>query len=327
MDTNGVYSTDEVPTPERFEYWRELGRALLGVETTPLERTPQPFAASLRRRTKASLQVFHCDLEPAFVRRGERQIADRSWNSYMIYIERSDRCRFAFGRHEVTSAPGTIVLGDPDHPWETETETRYRHDVLVLPKSGFDPHLSRNAIAPVSRLSGQTGVARLAASYVEGLLREWDNIASVEMPGVADTLCQLIGVALGAATDDHADAVSSGRAAEIRRHIDLHLADPSLSPATTAIALRVSVRTLHAALERSGDSFAALVRQRRLSACRAALLAQPARPVTDIAFAWGFNSLPSFYRGFRTAFGASPRELRQTARAADRSPSAARNET
>jgi transcriptional regulator GlxA family with amidase domain len=88
----------------------------------------------------------------------------------------------------------------------------------------------------------------------------------------------------------------------------------------------MSVRTLHAALERSGDSFAAMVRRRRLSACRAALLAQPTRQVTDVAFAWGFNSLPSFYRGFRAAFGTSPGDLRQTVRATPSGPSA-RNET
>jgi AraC-like DNA-binding protein len=34
------------------------------------------------------------------------------------------------------------------------------------------------------------------------------------------------------------------------------------------------------------------------------------RSVTDIALAWGFNSLATFYRTFREAFGATPNELR-----------------
>jgi AraC-like DNA-binding protein len=34
------------------------------------------------------------------------------------------------------------------------------------------------------------------------------------------------------------------------------------------------------------------------------------RSVTDIAFAWGFNSLVTFYRAFQQAFGAAPGELR-----------------
>jgi AraC-like DNA-binding protein len=36
--------------------------------------------------------------------------------------------------------------------------------------------------------------------------------------------------------------------------------------------------------------------------------------VTDIAFAWGFGSLPSFYRAFRAEFGLSPSDLRQARR-------------
>jgi AraC family transcriptional activator of tynA and feaB len=323
MDANYVFSAEDTRAPERFDYWRELTRAVVGVEVTPLERTPQSFAASLQLRAKASLQAIRYEGDATLVQRGERQIADRLWNSYMIYIERSDGARIAFGQHDAGSVCGAIVFGDPDHPFETEPATRYCNDLLVLPKSMFAPHLPRKAISPVSPLSGRSGVTLLAASYIETLLREWDNIGEAEMPGVADTLCQLIGVALGAAAEDHADAVHSGRAAQIRRHIDRHLADPSLSPATAAAALRLSVRGLHAALERSGDSFAALVRQRRLAACRSALLAQPARPVTDIAFAWGFNSLPSFYRGFRAEFGASPGDLRQAAQAAAPGPSPA----
>jgi AraC-like DNA-binding protein len=317
MDANRVYySADDVRAPERLDYWREFLRGTMGIQTSPLARTPETFAASLQVRAKANLQAFRFESDPTFVQRDEGEIADRCWDGYGVYIERSDCARFAFGEQEAMARRGTIVLGDFDHPFETEPETRYQHDLVVLPKSWFAPHLPRNAISPVNRLSGQTGVARLAASYVDTLLREWDNIAEAEMPAVADTLCQLIGVALGAAAEaDHADAVSRGRAAEIRRYIDLHLADPSLSAASTAAALRISVRALHAALERSGDSFAAMVRRRRLSACRAALLAQPTRQVTDIAFAWGFNSLPSFYRGFRAAFGISPGDLRQTARA------------
>ena len=38
------------------------------------------------------------------------------------------------------------------------------------------------------------------------------------------------------------------------------------------------------------------------------------RSVTDIAFAWGFGSLSSFYSAFQTAYAMSPSELRATSR-------------
>ena len=37
------------------------------------------------------------------------------------------------------------------------------------------------------------------------------------------------------------------------------------------------------------------------------------RSVTDIAFAWGFNSLRTFHRNFRQAFGVTAGELRRRA--------------
>ena len=79
-----------------------------------------------------------------------------------------------------------------------------------------------------------------------------------------------------------------------------------------AAALGISVRTLHLAFEPTGVSFARHVLHRRLEECRAALLADRTRPVIDIAFAWGFSGLSSFYRAFQTAFDLSPGELRAT---------------
>jgi AraC-like DNA-binding protein len=106
------------------------------------------------------------------------------------------------------------------------------------------------------------------------------------------------------------DAVRAGRLVAAKRHIECHLAEPDLSPATVAAAPHISVRTLHLLFEPTGTSFAHHVLRRRLEECRAALLAGPARAVTDIAFAWGFNNLSSFYRAFQAAFGMSPGDLR-----------------
>jgi AraC-like DNA-binding protein len=118
------------------------------------------------------------------------------------------------------------------------------------------------------------------------------------------------GDTVGALVYARPDPVLRGRAAMIRAHIDCHLNDPSLSPATAAASLRIGVRTLHAALASQAESFGVLVRRLRLEECRATLLADPGRPVTDIAFASGFNSLPTFYRTFHAGFGMAPGDLR-----------------
>jgi AraC-like DNA-binding protein len=120
------------------------------------------------------------------------------------------------------------------------------------------------------------------------------------------------------AADAQPDAVRAGRLTDAKRYIDRHLADPDLSPAKVAAALGISVRALHLLFEPTGGSFARTVLRRRLEECRAALLANPTRPVTDIAFAWGFGSLSGFYRAFQAAFGLTPGDLRAASLAAAR---------
>jgi AraC-like DNA-binding protein len=106
------------------------------------------------------------------------------------------------------------------------------------------------------------------------------------------------------------ETLRATRLDRIRAHVDAQLADPELSAQAAARALGMSVRSLHLALAQSGETFGQLVQRRRVAVCHA-LLRRPDNGATivDIAFACGFNSLPSFYRAFRRVYGACPREV------------------
>jgi AraC-like DNA-binding protein len=91
-----------------------------------------------------------------------------------------------------------------------------------------------------------------------------------------------------------------------------------LSPATIARANAISIRTLHRMFESTEDSVAAVIRERRLSRCRADLLLGTTDSVTAIAFRWGFRNMSFFSRVFRERYGVSARELQMAARAAAR---------
>ena len=142
-------------------------------------------------------------------------------------------------------------------------------------------------------------------------MRQWDQLDDAAMEAAAGILCRLLGVALGVRPDAAPEAVAAGRLAAAKRHVEARLADPRLNAASAAAALRVSERTLESVFAQAGLSFAAYVRRRRLEQCREALLVHPARSIADVAFAWGFNSLSSFYRAFVAEFGMSPGDLRE----------------
>ncbi len=108
---------------------------------------------------------------------------------------------------------------------------------------------------------------------------------------------------------------------QIRRYVRDHLRDPLLDPRSIAHAHSVSVRTLYALFEETGESIAALVRQERLARCYADLERPAGGGVSEIAVRWGFRDSGHFSRTFKREFGATPREVRQAA-VASRTPPA-----
>ncbi|QGM45043.1 helix-turn-helix domain-containing protein [Methylocystis heyeri] len=304
------FSTDQLPQAERFDLWRETYRTL-GLNCEPLGETAS-FQAKLTHKAKWPLQSFHIKTGVASVFRTQREIADRSWNAYMIHYEQGEGGLTAFSRREFPTRRGTLVVADSDQLYRSDRRSCYHKYAIAIPKAMLDRYLPI-ASDPLARLlPAQNGVAGLAAGYIASLAREWDNIDDAAMGSVAEALAQLISVTCGARAEEYQDAVRAGRLVQAKRYIEQRLTDPSLSPALAASELRISVRVLHAAFEPSGTTFAAYVRRRRLEECRVALLAHPSRPVTEIAFAFGFNSLSSFYRAFQSEFGASPGDLRNT---------------
>jgi len=59
---------------------------------------------------------------------------------------------------------------------------------------------------------------------------------------------------------------------QAKAHIDHHLHDPTLCPASVAAALHVSLRTLYRAFDEQDQPAAAWIRQRRLERCRRDLI-------------------------------------------------------
>ena len=106
-------------------------------------------------------------------------------------------------------------------------------------------------------------------------------------------------------TERGRDSLRSAQLAAVKRYVDLHLADPGLTPASAAAALGISARQLHRLFEPSGSSFARYVLRQRLLRCRDTIAGATGtgRSVVDIAFGWGFNSMATFYRAFVSEFG------------------------
>jgi AraC-like DNA-binding protein len=309
------FSTDDLPERDRFPYWADAMHDHMGVRRLPLPDASGPFHARMSARSIGALVHLRADTDSHRIVRQTQDIAKRSWNTYWIFREASHGTWASYGGHENVSENGDLWILDSDVPFEAQATTRFSYDSWLVPKHLLNPYLAASGRPLRTRLSHRSGVGALAASYLDSLTRNAETLPEATIEPAVDTLARLIGIACGAEKAEAFDAVRAGRLQQAKRHIGRHLADPDLSPITVASSLGVSVRTLHEAFEPAGTSFGRYVQRRRLEECRAALLANPGRPVMDIAFCWGFSSLSSFYRAFQAAFGASPGDLRAACRA------------
>ncbi|MGW0869164.1 helix-turn-helix transcriptional regulator [Streptomyces sp. NPDC002740] len=107
----------------------------------------------------------------------------------------------------------------------------------------------------------------------------------------------------------------------VLEYVELQLTDPDLSPEVIARAHHISVRYLHKLFKDEGTTVGRWILRRRLEECRRDLMrhGRGSRTIAAVAARWGFLSATHFSRVFRSAYGMSPREWRDTAGRAARS--------
>jgi AraC-like DNA-binding protein len=309
-----ILSTDDIPERDRFSYWREqVNETLIGVTG---ERAPDHqalFTGHIAGCIGASLTHFRYRSNCFPVSRRPHEIARRGWEDWVwLYRETGEGAWFKHGGQEFATRRGDLIVADPAIPFETDALRDYDFEIWFVPRALLEPHLPATRLPRVALLSDLIGINRLALGYLDAVRSQITALSDAQADIVADTFCRLLGVALGGAAGEQRQAIRAMRLEEAKRYIRLNLQNPELTPERVAAALRISVRQLHLLFEPTGTSFAQYVLRQRLEECRASLIGPAAadRSVTDIALGWGFNSLGTFYRTFREAFGMTPSEMR-----------------
>ncbi|GAA1572166.1 helix-turn-helix domain-containing protein [Actinomadura kijaniata] len=199
-------------------------------------------------------------------------------------------------------APGELVLSGDGGPRAQRFGGAFGYEALVVPhpEPGMPPPaLVRRAVS-ARRPPG------------DGLGETGDRLGAMAAPAVGLVRAYLLSRADGGPGGD-------ALGPRLLRHIDDHLTDPGLSPASVAAAHRISLRYLYRVLADVDVTFGAWVRARRLEGAGRDLAAPGAGHVTIAAVAarWGFAGPARFSRVFRDAYGVSPRQWRAGVRPPD----------
>ena len=309
-----TFAVDHLAEADRFAYWREQWcQRTAGVtgELPPGER--HGFYARATAWTFPCVIRLRLETSPFRVSRGLPEISRLSLENWIcLYQQVSDVATSQHAGNEFTTRPGDLLLTDPTIPFSCRPRHMHDNRRWMLPRVWIEPHLPSGRLPLSVQLAGADGINGLLKAYLRALDDAIDQCDSAELPGVIDNFCRLLALASGGVSSDQRVAARAAKLRQVKDYLALHLSELDLTPAKAAAAMKISVRQLHLLFEPTGTSFARHVLSRRLEECRATL-ANPSnsgRSVTDIAYAWGFNNLTSFYRAFRREFGVSPGELR-----------------
>jgi len=311
------WSTDEARQEERFDYWREAIAAAVDPMSPELEKCDrETFGASVSGLQLGDAALMEIRASAHRTRRAPQDIARCSGDYLFLYRQRA-KAWFGFDyQDDFVTEEGTLCFGDADRAFATAPTGRayFHHCVLKLPRRMFLPVLARPHDIKTKVISAESGIGALTAAFFDAFAAQAPHL-SVEHQGLAlQNLISLTAAAYGHGSPDH-DPRHAVRAAQLqsaKRVIEENLAKTDLTPVVVAEKLGISVRLLHRLFEQSGTSVSRYVLSRRLDLARSRLESQARRheTVLTIALDCGFDSVATFYRAFKQAFGIAPAECR-----------------
>ncbi len=214
---------------------------------------------------------------------------------------------FAQYGHESVLRSGDFSLCDSAAPYSYRVDDSAEVLMLRIPENILSEYLPspENVCGRHSHASNglTSAVAALALSLCDRLET---GLPSEFCARVARHLMELLATAYALEFDSQpaGPSVISGRHAQVKLYIEQHLRDPHLTPSMIASRHKLSTRYLRMVFAVGGETISAYILRRRLEEC-ARQISDPrwrGRSISEIAYAWGFNSTSHFARTFRMRF-------------------------
>jgi AraC-like DNA-binding protein len=312
-----AWSTESLPERDRFEHWREeRAKHLFGVtlELAPEHRSR--FQGAFSAQSVGGAQLVELRASAYRVHRSRSDIARAPSGSFCIAHQVSGGGVLVTAGTETPVTAGAIVVGRPDLPFENipAAQDAFACRIVRVPLARLDALAPGAAPHGYRVLQPGPGLPALFADYVASFVTQAPHLSGLAAEVALDTLLRLALLARGSGDARAPSARAAIRMGLLGRAHDLierRLHEPGFSPERAASALAVSTRQLHVLFEPTGTTFSRHLRARRVARARFILETSPRTSVTEAAYASGFESLSTFFRSFRTAYGCAPGDVRR----------------
>lgn len=316
-----TFSTDDLPSGERFGAWREMISPVFDLEVLD-PRSPTACAADMAVVHLGELLISRISLAGTGQRgvRTAQKIRRDSLDHYVIEVYTGGGCAGEAGARGFDLAAGGVGILDLAQPLAVQSALS-ESVAVTIPRALLDTRVPDAARRHGTVL--RNGVGSLLGQYLRSLYRHLPYLSAAEAERVSEATLSMIAACLAPSPGNAAraqgpvDAVLLERA---KRYIAQNFSSPDLTVERICAALRVSRSHLYRAFEPLGG-VAGYIQACRLSKAHAALL-DPAdiRRISALAYDHGFASAAHFSRAFRRHFGLTPGDARERGRPAAAQP-------
>jgi AraC family transcriptional activator of tynA and feaB len=309
-----TFSTDRIPAHKRLSYWHDITRSALTPQTTePVDRSA--FCGRMTCLDLGDIRVVELNASGSTVTCDSPLSLSTAQPFFLVRMAISGEVTSIQGGRESCLRPGDFTLCDTSHPYRLSFRGLTDVIVLRITRTRLLQYIGRPEELLGVPMRGDTGLSGLVSRHLRDLWgASQDFIDHGASSRMTELTMQLLASAYSAIPQARADrsCLATGRRAQAIEYIERHLSDPALSPPTIATALHVTPAYLHKIFSVESETVSRYILRRRLQECARALKdrSQAKRNITDIAFAFGFNSLPHFCRVFKELYGANPSEFR-----------------
>jgi AraC-like DNA-binding protein len=314
------FSTDALPERDRFPaFCEEFVRRHTALDI--VSRGEEPFRAAIEMQQAGPVVISSHVNTPVDFLRSPHLLRDGN-DAIVIALIRSGSAYQTQRGYDLKLGAGEAIVCDNVSAGALNWPTDAHWTSVAIERARITELLPGTARLAGAKLDRDHVALRLLFNYLAGTLDvDLSGGRAVQLYG--EHILDLVALALGA-NDDARElveqrSVRAVRRAAIVREIESRATDPRLNADAIARQHGITPRYLRLLLEATGRSFAEHVLEKRLERVWELLRdpRQQGRKISAIAFACGFGDLSYFNQAFRRRYGATPSDVRESARRQD----------
>lgn len=274
----------------------------------------RPYDGEIQKSyVSRSLRLADIRFTPHHTRLKAGKTSTRNGHSFLVSQQVEGHSVVKQDGRRAEIGPNQIFFIDTSQPFEIETDEIRTRSIYLDSHFWREIFPERNMFTATA-LDCDKGIGRTCANMIDDFFDMPWTYADQMMHRLAGCLANLLAVSMVTAHPDQPAylAAQSPTLNRVRDVIHNNLADPELDCTKIARKVGLSVRQVHAVFSSTGTTVMRYIWQKRLEKIAIELENQSLahKPVSTIAFEWGFNEAAHFSRQFKAHFGIPPSKYR-----------------